>query len=90
MTPPLLLASVPAPLQQHAPQTQHPHLSVQPLSQQHVANQLGISRSTIYELFRAGQLSTVKVGKRGVRVPLADITRFVEQGGYQEGSQWQR
>ena len=32
MTPPLLLASVPAPLQQHAPQTQHPHLSVQPLS----------------------------------------------------------
>jgi excisionase family DNA binding protein len=47
-----------------------------------VCSRLAISRSKLYELFRSGQLSAVRIGKRGVRVSDVEITRFIESASY--------
>lgn len=39
---------------------------------------LGLGRSTIYELLRAGELPTVHVG-RATRIPARDLHRWIEQ-----------
>ncbi len=44
------------------------------------AHLLQCSRSLLYELIRAGELPTVKVG-RLTRIPLAALHAFVERGG---------
>lgn len=36
-----------------------------------------ISRTTLYELCRAGLLQVVKIGPRGIRVPVAELDRFI-------------
>ena len=43
-----------------------------------VAAILGLSRSTIYELLRAGELPTVHIG-RAARIPARDLQRWIEQ-----------
>jgi len=46
------------------------------------AEVMGIGRSTVYELIWAGELNTVRVGKRGQRVPVDEIKRWIaEQQG---------
>lgn len=47
---------------------------------------LAVSRSTLYELIRAGRLRTVRVGKRGVRIPRVELERFVADGLGEAGS----
>jgi excisionase family DNA binding protein len=43
-----------------------------------VCSRLSISRSKLYELIRANQIRTVRIGKRGVRVCEHELSRFVE------------
>ena len=38
------------------------------------------SRTTLYQLIRAGRIRTVKVGLRGIRVPVAELERFIQDG----------
>jgi excisionase family DNA binding protein len=40
---------------------------------------MGIGRSTLYELIRSGALRTVRIGKRGVRIPSDEVLRFVAE-----------
>jgi len=42
------------------------------------AAELSIGRSRLYELLQAGELRSVKIGTRGVRVPASELDRFVE------------
>jgi excisionase family DNA binding protein len=55
-----------------------------PLSQrlllrpEEVAAILGLGRSTIYELLRAGELPAVHIG-RATRIPARDLHRWIEQ-----------
>jgi len=39
---------------------------------------LAIGRSQLWCLVNAGKIRTVKIGKRGVRVPVAEIARFID------------
>jgi len=41
-----------------------------------VARQLGLGRSKVYELLRAGELRSVRVG-RARRIPAAEVAAFV-------------
>lgn len=41
------------------------------------AAQLGVGRTTLYELIRDGQLRTVKIGRR-VLVPRDELARYVQ------------
>lgn len=43
-----------------------------------VADQLGIGRSTVYELIRSGELKAVSIGKLR-RVPASSIEKFIEE-----------
>lgn len=43
------------------------------------AAELSIGRSRLYELLQAGEIKTVKIGTRGVRVPSSEIDRFVAE-----------
>lgn len=62
-----------------------------PLSQrlllrpEEVAAILGLGRSTIYELLRAGELSAVHIG-RATRIPARDLHRWIEQHSSGNGS----
>jgi excisionase family DNA binding protein len=44
----------------------------------HAARMLSVSRSTVYELIASGQLPSVKVGDRMIRVPIAAILRMAQ------------
>ena len=37
------------------------------------------SRTALYELIRAGRIRTVKIGPRGIRVPVAELERFIAE-----------
>jgi excisionase family DNA binding protein len=41
---------------------------------------LRIGRSHLWCLIRTGKIRTVRIGKRGIRVPESEIERFIEQG----------
>jgi excisionase family DNA binding protein len=41
------------------------------------AERLAISRTTLYELIGAKQLRVVRIGQRGVRVPVAELAAWV-------------
>jgi len=43
------------------------------------AAELSIGRSRLYELIAAGELRAVKIGSRGVRIPDAELDRFVTE-----------
>lgn len=43
------------------------------------AAELSIGRSRLYELIQAGELRAVKIGSRGVRIPDAELDRFVAE-----------
>ena len=43
-----------------------------------VAQRLGLSRSTVYELMAAGRLRAVRIGV-AVRIPTAELERFVRE-----------
>lgn len=49
------------------------------LRPEHAAVLLDVSRSTVYELVRAGQLRRV-AGLRRVRISRTEIDRFLEEG----------
>lgn len=38
------------------------------------------SRTTLYQLIRVGRIRTVKVGLRGIRIPVAELERFIQEG----------
>lgn len=40
---------------------------------------LGIKRTTFWEFTRCGRIRTVKIGRRGVRVPVSELQRFVDE-----------
>ena len=46
----------------------------------YAAHVLGVCRRTLDARVRAGELETVKVGTRAVRVRLSDVERLVETG----------
>jgi excisionase family DNA binding protein len=50
------------------------------------AEAMGVGRSTGYELIWSGELATVKIGKRGQRIPVDEIKRWIaeQQGGSHE------
>lgn len=48
------------------------------LSVREACKQLGISKWTLYELIRNGQLASVKIGSRRL-IPLRAITKFIEE-----------
>lgn len=39
---------------------------------------LCVSRTKLYELIRTGQIRIVKIGKRGIRIPISEMERFVQ------------
>lgn len=41
---------------------------------------LAIGRSHLWCLIRADKIRTVKIGKRGVRIPDSEIERFIREG----------
>lgn len=41
---------------------------------------LGVKRTTFYEFTRCGKIRTVPIGPRGVRIPVAELERFVATG----------
>ncbi len=49
------------------------------LTIEEAAEALDVSRTTLYVLLRAGEIPVVRIG-RAVRVPLAALERYVEQG----------
>ena len=49
------------------------------LSYRRACGELDISRTTLYELLRAGKLKSVLVGSKGRRIPSAEIDRFVSE-----------
>lgn len=42
---------------------------------------LCISRTTLYGLVRNGSIETVRIGERGIRIPAAEVDRFVTERG---------
>jgi len=40
---------------------------------------LGVGRTTLYQLCRAGAIRSVRVGSRGIRIPVRELDRFVEE-----------
>lgn len=43
------------------------------------ARALGISRTTLYELINSGQLPTVRIGSRGVRIPVKALQEYADR-----------
>ena len=41
---------------------------------------LRISRSHLWQLTRSGKIKEVRIGKRGIRIPEAEIERFISEG----------
>jgi len=41
---------------------------------------LSIGRSHLHCLIRAEKIRTVRIGKRGVRIPESELNRFIESG----------
>lgn len=41
--------------------------------------QLQIGRTLLYQLCLAGAIRTVRVGSRGIRIPVAELDRFVAE-----------
>lgn len=41
---------------------------------------LAIGRSHLWCLIRSGKIGTVRIGKRGVRIPESEIDRFILEG----------
>jgi len=41
--------------------------------------ELQIGRTRLYGLCRAGTIRTVKIGRRGVRIPASEIERFIRE-----------
>ncbi|MBX7133053.1 MAG: helix-turn-helix domain-containing protein [Fimbriimonadaceae bacterium] len=42
------------------------------------ASVLGISRTTLYLLINQGRLRVVRIGSRGVRIPVSELEKFVD------------
>lgn len=40
---------------------------------------LGISRTTLYELINSGQLPVVRIGTRGVRIPVKALQEYADR-----------
>lgn len=40
---------------------------------------LACGRTKVHELIRSGRLRAVKIGERGIRIPAAEIERFVRE-----------
>lgn len=45
-----------------------------------VCDSLSISRTLLYELCKSGRLRSLRVGTRGVRIPEAEVERFIHEG----------
>ncbi len=41
------------------------------------AEAMGVGRSTVYEMVWRGELATVKIGKRGQRIPVDEIKGWI-------------
>jgi excisionase family DNA binding protein len=50
------------------------------LTVKQTCERLAIGRSHLWCLIRTGKLRTVRIGKRGVRIPEFEIDRFIRQG----------
>ena len=59
----------------HVPDTPLERLAV---SVEDAATQLGIGRSTMFELIRNGRLSSIKVGKRRL-IPTSELRAFLDR-----------
>ena len=44
-----------------------------------VCSRLSISRSMLYELIRSNKIRTIRIGKRGIRLPESEIERFIDE-----------
>jgi len=40
---------------------------------------LSVARSTLYEMLGSGELRSVRIARRGVRIPASEIARFVAE-----------
>ena len=43
------------------------------------ANVLGINRNLVYEMIWSGEIKTVRIGKRGRRIPVVELQRWIEE-----------
>jgi excisionase family DNA binding protein len=43
--------------------------------------ELRVSRPTLSELRRSGRIQTVRVGSRGIRVPVTELDRYIAAAG---------
>lgn len=53
------------------------------LTVRETCEQLRISRTTLYELCRSGQLRSLRIGQRGIRFAKAELERFIAQASSQ-------
>jgi excisionase family DNA binding protein len=51
------------------------------LTVEETCRELHISRPTLNELRRTGRIQTVRIGSRGVRVPVAEVDRYIAASG---------
>lgn len=54
--------------------TPSPYLTVR-----EVAHQINTPLSTTYDLLRSGEIASVRIGRRGVRVPAVELAAYLEQ-----------
>lgn len=54
-------------------------MNVQTVTAKNACERLGICRTSLYGLCKAGQIRTIKIGKRGIRIPVAEIERFINE-----------
>ena len=43
------------------------------------ARLLGMGRTTVYQMIREGRLPVVRLGKRGVRIPISALTNWITE-----------
>ena len=41
---------------------------------------MGIGRTRMYELIKAGQIRSIPIGQRGRRIPVEEVERFIREG----------
>jgi excisionase family DNA binding protein len=68
------------------PRIAHNNERVKLITVKKTCERLGIGRSHLWCLIRSGKIRTVRIGKRGVRIPESEIDRFIQEGLM--ASQW--
>jgi excisionase family DNA binding protein len=68
------------------PHVAHNNERVKLITIKETCDRLGIGRSHLWCLVRSGKIRTIRIGKRGIRIPESEVDRFIRDG--LKESQW--